>query len=834
MRHTCRILALLALVAIPLRLKSQQGSALGPPSSSTVLPEQPAALAGSQEPIIPPAISRVSPSGMRRGTTETWTVEGRNLAGAKDLLFDAAGFRARILNVVNIPEKAHKIRINVDLAAALPQGKKQKARIQVTASSFAKPGIHWFRIQTPLGTSNMLPFDVGSLPEVQTTYSAHSGAQIQQVALPATLVGAISKPGEANAYQFAGHAGENIVFRVVASQLQSTLRSVLTLRDSAGKELAQAGKFSDKPDAVLTYRLPANGRYTVTITDDEEKAGPDRFYRLYAGDLPYVASVFPLGVRAGHPAEIHVEGVNLGGVRELKVNPPRSAEGWTTLPVRIKTAGGEVSNSVNVAVSDEPEILEQEPNNSPAQAQAVTLPVVINGRIDTPGTGAKPDEDYFRFTARKNARITIEVVASRLGSPLDSVIEVLDSQGRPVPRAIVRCLNETTLTLADRDSRTRGYRLVSRTGFHDNDFLMVGEELDQIQFIPDQPDADILLKGFGDLRTAFLGTSPEAHYVTEPAYRAEILPPGAQFPPNGLPVFRIDYRNDDGGPGYGADSRLDFIAPRDGQYLVHLKDTRGLQSPRFAYQLILRNASPDFTLTASPENPNIPRGGRLPVEVTANRMLGYEGPIAIRFLGLPPGVKASPATIPPGQDSATVILSASAQLPGWRAATPFKIEGQGWVRGHELVRTADPEMPLRVAALMPPPDLVVTTQPREIALGPGQTANVTIRVTRENGFKGRVPCDVDNLPPGVRVVNVGLNGVLVHSGESSHTFTLKAETWAQPGTQPIYVVGQVESNSSTSHASLPIVLKVEARSQVASAARFATPSTIHRRSSSRR
>jgi hypothetical protein len=820
MRHKffihCYILALVIVMAIPLRLKSQEASAPSP--ASTVLPQQPAALAGSQEPIIPPTISTVWPVGMRRGTSGTWTVQGRNLAGGRNVIFDAPGFRARILSVINIPEKARKIKINVDLAAAVPQGKKQKVQLQVTAPASATPGIHWFRIQTPLGTSNMMAFDVGNLPEVQTAYSAPSGIQVQRVVLPATLVGTVSKPGETNAYEFPGRAGEDMVFRVVASQLQSTLRSVLTLRDSTGKELAQAGKFSGKPDAVLMYKLPANGQYTLTIADQEEKAGKDHFYRLYAGQLPYISSVFPLGVRAGHPTEVNVVGVNLGGVRDVTVNPPRWVSGWTTVPVRIKTAGGDISNTVKLTVTNEPEIAEREPNDSPAQAQPLTLPVVINGRIDKPGM---PDQDYFRFTAQKSERVTIEVAASRLGSPLDSVIEVLDSQGRPVPRAIVRCLNETTLTLADRDSRTRGYRLVSRTGFHDNDYLMVGEELDQIQFIPDQPDADILLKGFGDLRTAFLGTSPEAHYVTEPAYRAEILPPDAQFPPNGLPVFRINYRNDDGGPGYGADSRLDFIAPRDGKYLIHIKDVRGLQGPDFAYQLILRDASPDFTLTASPQNPNIPRGGRLPVEITANRMLGYHGPIAIRFRGLPPGINASAATIPPGQDSATVILSASGKMPAWLPAAPFRIDGRGWVNGHELVRTADPDMPLRVAALMPPPDVVVSTEPRELALVPGQTAKVTIHVTRENGFKGRVPCDVDNLPPGVRIVNVGLNGILVHSGESTHTFTLKAESWAEPLTQPLYVVGQVESNASTSHASLPIMLKVEGKNEVASAARAA-------------
>ncbi|MGH9396941.1 MAG: hypothetical protein ACRD18_08855 [Terriglobia bacterium] len=817
------IVALFIFAAIPLHVESQQASAPRqiPASSSTVLPQQPAALAGSQEPIIPPTISTIWPKGMRRGTTQTFTIDGRNLAGIKGILFDAPGYRARAVSVVDVPEKAQKIRINVDLGAEVPRAKKQKAKIQVTASPSAPPGMHSFRIQTPLGTSNVMAFDVGTLPEIETKAPGHAVSPDQPVALPATIVGAISAPGDVNAYRFTGHAGEQVVFRVVASQLGSSLRSVLILRDSIGKQLAQVGKFSSEPDAVLTYKLPANGQYTIAIGDQEEKAGQDHFYRLYAGALPYITSVFPLGVRVGHPAEVHVEGVNLGGIHEVRVVPPRQADGWTTVPLSVKTARGEVSNTVNLNVTDEPEIAENESNDEPTEAQPITLPVVINGRIDAhgkSGASSQGGQGYFRFTARKGERMTIAVAASRLGSPLDSVIEVLDSQGRPVPRALVRCLNETSLTLADRDSRTQGYRLVSRTGFHDNDYLMVGDELNQIQLIPDQPDADIILKGFGGQRIALLGTSTEAHYVTEPAYRAEILPPDAKFPPNGLPVFRLTYRNDDGGPGFGSDSRLDFVAPNGGQYLIHIKDVRGLQGPDFAYQLIVRDASPDFSLTASPGNPNIPRGGRVPVEIAADRMLGYQGPIEIRFLGLPKGITASATTIPAGQESATVILEAAANAPRWLPAAHFKIEGRGWVGRHEIVRVADPEAPLRVAALMPAPDLLVAAQPQQILLRPGETTAVTIHVTRENGFKGRVPCQVENLPPGVRVVNVGLNGILVHSGESSHTFKLKAESWALPATQPIYVVGAVESNASTNHASPAILLKVEGAHEMASAA----------------
>jgi hypothetical protein len=108
---------------------------------------------------------------------------------------------------------------------------------------------------------------------------------------------------------------------------------------------------------------------------------------------------------------------------------------------------------------------------------------------------------------------------------------------------------------------------------------------------------------------------------------------------------------------------------------------------------------------------------------------------------------------------------------------------------------------------------VVTTESSELSLKPGEETKVTLHIERRNGFKGRVPCTVENLPPGVRVVNVGLNGVLVTEAQSSRTFTLRAENWAKPATQPIYVIAQVESNSPTKHSSAPLQLKVAANLQ---------------------
>jgi hypothetical protein len=76
-------------------------------------------------------------------------------------------------------------------------------------------------------------------------------------------------------------------------------------------------------------------------------------------------------------------------------------------------------------VDNLPECLEQEPNDSQETAQPVTLPVIINGRIDHPG-----DWDVFRFEGRTGDPVVADVDARRLDSPLDSVIKLTDAAGK--------------------------------------------------------------------------------------------------------------------------------------------------------------------------------------------------------------------------------------------------------------------------------------------------------------------------------------------------------------------------------------------------------------------
>ena len=103
--------------------------------------------------------------------------------------------------------------------------------------------------------------------------------------------------------------------------------------------------------------------------------------------------------------------------------------------------------------------------------------------------------------------------------------------------------------------------------------------------------------------------------------------------------------------------------------------------------------------------------------------------------------------------------------------------------------------------------LVTTTEQSEVAVRPGGKVRLTVRIERRNGFKGRVPLDVRGLPHGVRVLDVGLNGILVIPSESSRTIEIYCEPWVRPTEHPFVVLAKHEGKN-TEHAARSVLLKV--------------------------
>jgi hypothetical protein len=230
-------------------------------------------------------------------------------------------------------------------------------------------------------------------------------------------------------YRFKAIKGQRLVAAVSARTLIPYLpdavpgwfQAALALYDATGGEVAYDDDYRFHPDPVICYQIPADGEYVLEIKDAIYRGREDFVYRITVGELPFVTSIFPLGGRAGAQVPVDVTGWNLPATRLVEDNKARTP-GTYWLSLR---KGELLSNREPFAVDTLPECLDKEPNNQPANAQAVALPIIVNGRIDQPG-----DWDVFRFEGRAGDEVAAEVHARRLDSPVDSVLKLTDAAGK--------------------------------------------------------------------------------------------------------------------------------------------------------------------------------------------------------------------------------------------------------------------------------------------------------------------------------------------------------------------------------------------------------------------
>lgn len=334
-------------------------------------------------------------------------------------------------------------------------------KVRISIAPDAEPGEREVRFQTAIGLSNPNVFYVGDLDEYTRRHRrilrqgkedrdpvVTLGEGEVRVTLPVTLNGQIM-PGGVDKYRFSAKKGQKIVIQTLARQLipyipdavPGWFQAIATLYDSKGKELARVDDFQFNPDPVLYYEIPETGDYVFEIRDAIYRGREDFIYRVTIGELPFLTGIFPAGGCTGKRAQFELAGWNLptnkialelpditSGIYQLKLYPADLANGAMSPKFVLKNESyGMEDSAVLVHVCDLPEIVEREANNSIKFAQDVNLPVIINGKIS-----ADEDVDSFRFSAKKGDKIVAEVLARRLNSPLDSIVQLVDEAGNVV------------------------------------------------------------------------------------------------------------------------------------------------------------------------------------------------------------------------------------------------------------------------------------------------------------------------------------------------------------------------------------------------------------------
>ena len=278
-------------------------------------------------------------------------------------------------------------------------------------------------------------------------------------------------------------------------------------------------------------------------------------------------------------------------------------------------------------------------------------------------------------------------------------------------------------------------------------------------------------------------------------------------------------------------SRLFFTAPADGEYLVKVKDVRGLQGEDFKYTLSVRPRRPDFRVTTSMGRKAVAPGSGQEFTVTATRIDGYEGPITVEVGGvLPPGFTAtSPVVIEAGQSQAHGVIWADADAPqptpenaaGSKLTAAAQINGEvftheaGTLGELKLADKAKLQVGIAAAQGGAKPASSAGEGPLAFEIRPGQTIMLQVNLVRHD-FEGEVSFGNEfsgrNLPHGAYVDNIGLNGLLLLEGQTQREFFITCDPVVEPGTSRLF---HLETGAGDGHTSQPVLLHVVGDDSVA-------------------
>jgi hypothetical protein len=205
----------------------------------------------------------------------------------------------------------------------------------------------------------------------------------------------------------------------------------------------------------------------VEVRDTRYLGNPKYVYCVEIAEKPFVQAVFPIAVERGTTQKAALIGEHLGGTRTAMLTAAADEPlGWKR--ATFETESG-LSNPVSVLVSEFPQVVATGANTSFETALPLTLPVGVNGRFvdgaelavasggdavgDASGeetaTANAPSESratgqassapsgghVYSFQAKMGRYYLFEVLANRVGLPLDSLLEIYDADGKKLAEA---------------------------------------------------------------------------------------------------------------------------------------------------------------------------------------------------------------------------------------------------------------------------------------------------------------------------------------------------------------------------------------------------------------
>jgi hypothetical protein len=466
-----------------------------------------------------------------------------------------------------------------------------------------------------------------------------------------------------------------------------------------------------------------------------------------------------MAARRGTKATINFTGPTVDGVAPVEVTVPADPT-VNTLWISPRGASGLSGWPVALAISDHDELVEQEPNNEPAQANRVPVPGGITARFLEKG-----DRDHFVFAGKKGQRLVIESHSLELYSTTEVYMAIKDAKGAQLavtnpaapPRLDFTPPADGDYTLAvehlhyDWSGPSEVYRITVTPYEPGFSLALATDRFDVAQegavAIP------IVLSGRRDypgaIEVSVTGHPGLTGTVTIPAGQA----PNAAPPPN---------------PPQIAARLLLHVAPNVpmGAYRIFIEGKATINGKAVVEYASARNGitaalgglpyppremltevgvgvteKPPFTLTAKLDLPEAVRGLPATMTITATRMPNFTEDIVLAPVGFPPTVVPAIKPIAKGTNEVKVTLTPAANAPLGPISVSFN--GKAKFNNKDYSVTS---LPVSFPVALP---FDLKVEPSPVKVLQGDKVKIKVTAVRKGGYQGPITLEVRNLPANV-------------------------------------------------------------------------------------
>ncbi|MEZ6139939.1 MAG: PPC domain-containing protein [Zavarzinella sp.] len=358
--------------------------------------------------IVTTSVNGIFPASVKSGSVVKAEIGGSRLDGATGFWCEHPGITAKIL-----PEAASTTTV--------------KAEINVAAN--VPSGLYEWRLFAERGASAPRFLAVGNVEEALEVEPNDALDKANPIPLEGGVNGNVNDSKDVDTYQFTAKKGDR-QFVMLQSRIFGVADVMaVAVIDKDGKPLS-LGTTYYRGDPYADFTAAADGTYYAQVwtLGAGEKAG--RNYRITVTKKAIIDYVYPAGGQRGKQTDLEVglknpAAANTADTAISVVRQPWQVPAQSEKIVAFRLDQPATVGNATLFASDLPNINENEPNDTAAEAMPITVPTVLHGRFPSRG-----DVDYFRFQAEKDKKLIIESNCRALGSKGDLVLAVQDKAGK--------------------------------------------------------------------------------------------------------------------------------------------------------------------------------------------------------------------------------------------------------------------------------------------------------------------------------------------------------------------------------------------------------------------